>query len=167
MRGLSDHLTRQAPSQPWEADQGGWGFWALGDRLLPPAPLPSTWWTMAGDHTRLESPARLLAGPEGSAHRGGRGHFGWSHEWGEPTQSPLAVLESHFPSAVPALLPPPRSSRVLGASWLVPRVLWQQLLVLTNETPWQLRWARSAPAGTACPRQPPEEGLRKGLQAEP
>ena len=79
-------------------------------------------------------------------------------------QSPVVVLESCFPLAVPAfLLPPhpPRSSRVLGAFWLVPRVLWQQLLVLTNETLWQLRWAHLAPAGTACPHQPPEEGLSK------
>lgn len=31
----------------------------------------------------------------------------------------------------------------------------QQLLVLTNETSWQLRWAHSTPAGTASPRCPP------------
>ena len=53
-----------------------------------------------------------------------------------------------FSLAAPALHPPPRFSSVSGASPLVPRVPWQQLLVLTNETSWQLRWAHLAPAAS-------------------
>lgn len=66
----------------------------------------------------------------------------------------MEVLETCFSSAASAVQTPPSFSGVLGASLWIPRVLWQQLLVLTNETSWQLRWAHFAPAGTASCHRP-------------
>lgn len=56
-----------------------------------------------------------------------------------------------FPWAAPGLQPPPWGSRVSRASPSGPCVPWQQLSVLTNETPWQLHWACSAPPGPPLP----------------
>lgn len=90
----------------------------------------STWLTMPGPPPEPGSVPRQREACAGGPH-GGRG--------GSGTCSSLAA---------PAVQPPPRFSGVSGASPSVPRVPWQQLLVLTNETSWQLRWAHLAPAAS-------------------
>lgn len=137
--------TRLAPSQPWETGP-----------LEAPRDSGSLSVHLADD-ARAPSGARLRAAAEGSVR--------WGAFWLEPwtrggPHGARGGSGSCFSLAAPAVQPPPRFSRVSGASPSVPRVPWQQLLVLTNETSWQLRWAHLAPAASLH-RPPYPEHPRK------